>query len=233
MSISDERLMAFADGELESAERAEIEAALAQDETLREKVAAHQQLRARLSAAFGGTLAEAVPDRLKAAAAPRAAEVVNFAERRAAKWSAREWSAMAASVAAGLLIGVGVMNTQAPLIAATDSGLVARGSLASALDTQLASDQAGAVRIGLSFRAQDGRYCRTFDLTRGETSGLACRDEDGWNVAMTARSAAGGEVRMAGATEVILAAVDEIIAGEPLDAAGETRARDAGWRDKI
>lgn len=229
MSVSDEKLMAYADGELDAAERVEIEAALAHDAVLREKVEAHRQLRDRLSAAFDGALTEPVPDRLRAAAAPRTAEIVNLGERRASKWSAREWGAMAASVAAGLLIGVGVMNAQAPLIAVTDSGLEARGSLAAALNTQLASDQAGAVRIGLSFRSQDGRYCRTFDLTRGETSGLACRNDDRWNVAMTARSESGGEIRTAGASEEIPAAVDAMIDGEPLDAAGERQARDAGW----
>ncbi|MGD9966028.1 MAG: zf-HC2 domain-containing protein [Hyphomonadaceae bacterium] len=230
MSISDEKLMAYADGELDPAERAEIEAAIAADENARTKVAMHQDMRARLAAAFDGALDEPVPQQLIAAAAPRAADVVNLAERRAAKWSMREWSAMAASIAAGLLIGVGVMNTQAPLIAATDTGLAARGALTQALNTQLASDQAGAVRIGLSFRTREGRYCRTFQLTRGETAGLACRSESGWDVAMTSHSVGGGEVRTAGASAEILAAVDEMIAGEPLDAAGEAAARNAGWR---
>jgi hypothetical protein len=35
---------------------------------------------------------------------------------------------------------------------------------------------------------------------------------------------------MAGAAPEILAAVEARIAGEPLDAAAEARARDAGWR---
>jgi hypothetical protein len=231
MKADDERLMAYADGELSPAERAEIETALAEDEGLREALTAHQRLRTRVSGAFNDAMNEAVPARLRDAAAPREAQVVNLAERRAAKWSVREWGAMAASVAAGLLIGVGVMNTQAPLIAATGDGLVAQGALSRALDTQLASDEAGAVRIGLTFQAQDGGYCRTFDLTRSNTSGLACRDEGGWQVAMTAASESGGEVRTAGASAEILAAVDEMIAGAPLDAAGEARARDAGWRD--
>ncbi|MGD9815469.1 MAG: anti-sigma factor [Hyphomonadaceae bacterium] len=233
MSIDDDRLMAFADGELPAAERAEIEAALAQDETLREKLAAHRRLRARLSGAFDGALEEPVPERLRAAAgAAGPAKVVNLAEHKAARqrWSAREWGAMAASVAAGLLIGVGVMNAHAPLIAATDDGLVARGALANALDEQLASDEAGLVRIGLSFRAIDGGYCRTFDLVRRDTAGLACRSGDGWRIALTATHASGGEVRMAGGAEEVLAAVDARIAGEPLDAERERQARDAGWQ---
>jgi hypothetical protein len=216
---------------LDPVERAQVKAALAEDASLREKLAARQKLRARLSAAFDSVLSEPVPERLTAAVtAARPANVVSLAERRAAKWSVREWGAMAASVAAGLLIGVGVMNTQAPLLAATDGGLVARGALAHALDTQLASDTAGAVRIGLSFRAEDGRYCRTFQLTRGATSGLACRDAGAWDVAMTARSTSGGEIRTAGASQEILDAVDDMIDGEPLDATAEAQARDAGWR---
>ena len=229
MSVDDETLMAFADGELSGDERAAVEAALAGDEALRQKLAAHQRLRAKLSAAFDAALTEPVPARLSEAVQPRGAEVVNLAERRAVKWSVREWGAMAASIAAGLVIGVGVMNTQAPLIAASDGGLEARGALAHALTSQLASDEAGAVRIGLSFRSQDGGYCRTFSVTRSDTSGLACRRGDDWSIAMTAQGG-GGEVRMASAPETILSAVDAMIAGEPLDQAAEQQARDRGWR---
>ncbi|MEZ6023076.1 MAG: zf-HC2 domain-containing protein [Hyphomonadaceae bacterium] len=181
MSVSDEKLIAFVDGELDGAERAEVEAALAADATLAARAEAQRKLRTRLSAAFDGALDEPVPERLRAAteAAPRAADVASMADRRAAKtrpqWSFREWGAMAASLVGGLVIGLGAMNANAPMIAPGDDGLVARGQLARALDTQLASDEAGAVRIGLSFRDQNGAYCRTFDA-RG-TAGLACNQQ--------------------------------------------------------
>lgn len=229
MIVDDKTLMAFADGELGPEERANVEAALASDPVLREKLQAHQNMRNRLTAAFDGALAEPVPERLTAAAQPRGAEVVSLTQRRAMKWSAREWGAMAASIAAGLLIGIGAMNTQAPLIAASDGGLEARGALARALTTQLASDEAGAIRIGLSFVSQDDGYCRTFSVTRSDTSGLACREDDRWAIAMTAQGG-GGEVRMAGTPEAILAAVDAMIAGEPMDADAEQQARARGWR---
>jgi hypothetical protein len=229
MSVNDETLMAFADGELGAGERAEVEAALARDPALRERLEAHQRLRSRLSAAFDGALMEAPPDRLVKAAAPRGADVVNLAERRAMRWSGREWGAMAASVAAGLFMGVGVMNMQTPLISASPGGLEARGALAQALDTQLASDEAGLARMGVSFVSQDGDYCRTFSVLRSNISALACREGEGWAVVMTAQGG-GGEVRMAGAPEAILAAVDAMIAGEPLDQAAEAHARAQGWR---
>jgi hypothetical protein len=234
MSVNDEKLMAFADGELSGAEHAEIEAALAQDEALREKLEAHRAMRARLSFAFDGALTEPVPQRLTdAARTPCQAEVIDFASRRAAtpEWSFREFGAMAASIALGLVIGVGIMGQQMqPMVATADNGLVARGALSQALETQLASDEAGAVRIGLSFRDQDGDYCRTFDLTEGGASGVACRGEGGWSIPLMSGSTTGGEVRQAGASSEILAAVDAMIEGDPLDADSERAARDADWR---
>jgi len=232
MSVSEEKLIAFVDGELSGAELADVERAIASDAEVRARVEAHQRLRAKLSMAFDGALSEPVPERLRAAtAAPKAAEVVSLADRREqrAKWSFREFGAMAASLAGGLIIGLGVMsNGNASMIAQTGDGLVARGALAQALDTQLASDDAGAVRIGLSFRDQQGSYCRTFDAQG--TAGLACNDGDSWNVAMTAASGPTGEVRQASAPAAILAAVDEMIEGDVLDAEAEASARDAGWR---
>ena len=228
MSVDDKTLLAFADGELSGEEAAAVEAALAADPVLREKLEAHRRLSTQLSAAFDGALNEPVPTQLWEVAQTRAAEVVHLADRRAIKWSAREWGAMAASIAAGLLIGVGVMNTQAPMMAAANGGLQARGALAQALDTQLAADPPGRVRIGLSFVSQDGGYCRTFSLTSSDTSGLACRDGDAWTIAMTAQGG-GGEVCMAAAPAAILAAVDAMIAGEPLDRMDEEQARARDW----
>jgi hypothetical protein len=229
MSVDDEILIAFVDGELGADERAAVEAALEQDAALRARIAAHRQLRSRLSVAFDGVLSEPIPARLAEQTQVQTAEVVTLADRRSRRWSAREWGAMAASVAAGLLIGAGAMNVERPIIAAAEGGLVARGALARALDSQLASEASGNVRIGLSFQSQDGAYCRTFSVTRSDTSGLACRDSDAWAIAMTAQGG-GGEVRMAGASEAILDAVDSMIVGEPLDQAAERQARDLGWR---
>ena len=233
MSIDDETIIAFVDGELPEAKRMEIESTLATDQDLRDRVDAHRKLRGRLSAAFDGALSEPVPPYLAAMLdAPQAeSNVVSIAERRSARaWTMRDFGAMAASLAAGLLIGVGIMSAQPPLIGATGHGLVARGQLERALDTQLASDAPGAVRIGLSFRARDGGYCRTFDLTRAASSGVACRNTEGWAVVMTAAAGDPGEVRTASASAAVLQAVEGMIEGEPLDAATEAQVRARGWR---
>jgi anti-sigma factor RsiW len=71
MSIPDELLMAYADGELNDAEhaseRAKVEAAIKADADVGRRVEQHRALRARLSTSFDRVLDEPVPDRLIAA----------------------------------------------------------------------------------------------------------------------------------------------------------------------
>ncbi|MGQ0661875.1 MAG: hypothetical protein ACT4N3_13530, partial [Sphingosinicella sp.] len=102
-----------------------------------------------------------------------------------------------------------------------------------ALSTQLASAQQAdaTTRIGVSFARADGSLCRTF--ASANISGLACREGDDWRMIATAAASASprGDYRQAGAeAPLILQAAQEMMAGEPLDAADERRARDAGWR---
>jgi hypothetical protein len=123
-------------------------------------------------------------------------------------------------------------------IVTRDGQLLASGTLAHALSNQLASDQApGApVSIGVSFRSKSGDYCRTFVLhEEGGLAGLACRDHDDWRLQVVAQSpaeaGANGQYRPAGSAipGAVRQAVDEQISGDPLDAHGETAARDKDW----
>jgi hypothetical protein len=102
------------------------------------------------------------------------------------------------------------------------------------LTTQLAS-QTGPIKLGLTFRTAAGRYCRTFQIAADRLAGLACREPGGWTLQATARMApeqAQAEYRTAGSDTpgAVLAAVDGLIAGDPLDAAAERAARDSGWK---
>ena len=80
MKITDEQLMAYADGELDAAAAAEVEAAIAADPALAEAVARHRALRRQLRDAFAPGLDEPVPEHLmalvRAPAAKPAAEPV-------------------------------------------------------------------------------------------------------------------------------------------------------------
>jgi hypothetical protein len=236
MSISTETLIAYVDGELSDDERTAFETAMAADETLRFRVERERKLRQRLSAAFDSTLTEAVPQRLaRAATTPTTASnnVVALTPKIRA-WTYREWGAMAASLIGGLFLGFNMMNHPASTLATTSNGLVARGALARALDTQTAANTHSAVHIGISFQARDGGYCRTFGVAGDHVAGLACKRGDEWRVPMTAQfTASPGELHTAGSDTPpsILQAIDETIAGDPLDARAERAALERHWRN--
>ncbi len=239
MKFSDETLMAYADGELDAAERAEIERALDADPTLADRVAQHQALRSDVFAAFAPILNEPVPPALSAAALP--GKVADLGAARAARttprrWSWPEWGAIAATLAVGVLTGsmIGGAGGGAVAVAqGADGKLVAQGQLATALSQQLAASD-GPVRIGVSFAAKDGVLCRSF-IANG-TAGLACRNGKEWQVPVMAEAAgaAAGDYRQAGSAmpAAVLDAIDARIAGQALDAKSEQDAVQRGWQAK-
>jgi anti-sigma factor RsiW len=302
VSISDEDLMAYADGELDTKTRAQVEEAMAADPQIARRVAEHKALRHRLRSSYDKVLDEPVPDRLVAAARGRASSPTRrpgdasgaadnrgadnrgadnrgadnrgadnrgadnrWAEGRRAGGPAADsrgvedrgvviplrpkhakapslpyWGAIAASFVVGALVWHfgGELYSSGPVIE-RNGQLLASGALDKALSTQLVREQQGepAVQIGVSFRAKNGNYCRTFQLRESNNlAGLACRQEGKWRLEVLAEgeaSAAGHpELRQAGSSlpPAIAEAVDATIEGEPLDAQAEARARTNGWR---
>ena len=71
MNFSDETLMAYADGELDPAQRHSIEKAMRDDPRVAAAVERHRALRARVAGAYACVLDEPVPQRLQPRAAPR------------------------------------------------------------------------------------------------------------------------------------------------------------------
>ena len=251
MKFSDEMLMAYADGELDPAAHAEIEAAMATDPEVARAVERHRAFTANVRGAYQSVLEEPVPARLAALVSTdedKTAEmpIVQLGDRRAeidrraaqAAAAARprlpQWAAIAASLAIGLLVGLFALREPATPWQESGEGLVARGDLDRALTTQLAGEaEVSAVRVGISFRNRQGGYCRAFQLQReAPLAGLACREEGDWHLQVLAAAAKQeGELRPAAAMPMaVLQAVDAEIEGEPLDAAAEAAARDAGWR---
>jgi hypothetical protein len=246
MTISDETLMAFADGELDDAARAEVELAMREDPQIEKRIAEHRAMRERVHAAYSAELSEEIPDRLLRAArgnAPAAQSSAGFGRAAPRARPRRMRWRFPASVAASLIVGLGVgyfvqSPLQSPLQRNAGGAIIARGPLATALSSQLAAEQspASAVRIGLSFLAKSGDYCRTFFLSGAiSPAGLACRHGADWQVvALTEeRGAAADEsgYRTAGSAvpAAILSAVEGQISGEPLDQAGEKDARGRHW----
>ncbi len=247
MNIDDELLMRYADGELDAGESAQLAARAAADPSLAARVAALQAQRARLRTAYAPELAEPVPERLRAMLAGGGADVVDLAARREARaaapprrWSWREWSAMAASVAVGMLVvQLWPGGRGGAQLGVGGAGLASGSALAQALSTQLAADQPAdaPVRVGVSFRSRGGELCRTFVARAAQpVSGLACFANGRWRVDVAAAGEAGaggapGALRTA-ASDVDPAVLEVLagrIDGEPLDAAAERAARARGW----
>jgi hypothetical protein len=225
----DERLLAYVDGELSGEELKLFEAEIAADPRLKDEVEKHRGLAARLATAYAPVLDEKVPGRLKAAARAR----TPGAKRG---MGLPQWAAMAACLVAGVAAGVAGGRYAWPeqgAVTARDGVLSASGALETALTTQLAS-QAGPVKVGLSFKTATGRYCRTFESAADRLAGLACREPDGWAIQTTTvvspKATPAYRTAASATPPAVLAAVDGLIAGVPLDAAAERAARDKGWK---
>ncbi len=224
MSFDSTTIAAFVDGELDDLTTRRVEREAESDAALAAEIARHRALKAQLAA-------EAVPDRLRALLAGDSVDT-SLADRRETKrrrFAPVHWGAIAASLALGLTLGLRPWLPPAE-VSSVNGMLAASGALAEALDTQLASNQpqGGAVRVGLSFRDRDGRYCRSFE---GRTlSGIGCRDADHWSLERTMAGQAGSDYRQA-TSGVLAADAAAMMAGDPFDAEAERAARDRGWAD--
>ncbi|MBI1212365.1 MAG: hypothetical protein GC190_12945 [Alphaproteobacteria bacterium] len=243
MTISEETLIAYLDNELSADERARVEALLAADAALRERLRQHERVIDALRAASDPVVHEALPDRL-----------VQTAMRAPASWRWRLGSVLsralpgsqalpyvrvvryAAVLLAGVVVGWAAAN--APWRQSNPSTFaVAQGGLEQALEQQLAADlPKRGPRVGVSFKAQTGLLCRTFDLgaSSGNKAGIACRGPNGWTietlVAAEPRAASAYETAAAAMPQALRNAVDALIAGAPLTAEQERAARRRSWR---
>ena len=240
---SDEQVQAFVDGELDASLAARIETAMRQDLALAGRVARQRALRTRLARHFDAVLGEPVPARLAQAVEGKGGAATPIGAARASRarlvaprplW----WSAAAASVLVAALTGWLLPRGTEPALLAGQAGLMARGALAAALTERISAEgsKAGGVLVSLSFRAGDGRYCRTFSLDSG-IDGLACRGTDGWIVEAIGRSPAGdaaaaAEYRQASSalSPSVLAAITRWQAGDSMTPEEERRIREMDWR---
>jgi len=145
-------------------------------------------------------------------------------------------AALAASVAL-LAAGLWWWQSGSSLVRMQGDRQFAAGTLAHALDRELASepDAQAPVAIGLTFRAADGHICRSFTVrTPPVRAGLACHTTAGWELPVLGPSvpAEAGELRQAasGLTPAVQAAIDARLRGNVFDAQQERAARVAGWR---
>lgn len=231
---ADEKFFAWLDGELDESEAAEMGARVRADPKLARLAGEHRAMRERLRGAFDPLLEEPVPAALSATARNQT-DVVRLepalTQRRPGGGPAT-WMSLAATLAAGVLIGTIIPRGRDAPVQLRGDAIYAAATLADALDTQLASAPGNqAVRIGVTFRNHSGAICRSF--TQPGSSGVACRSDNAWKIhgLYGAPEGQSADYRMAAGTNPQLAGtIASMMAGEPLDAAGEKAARDRGWQ---
>lgn len=198
MAISDERLMAYADGELSGADRRELDQLLAQSAELRARLAAFAATGRQLSTLFDAAMQTPVPQRLidavlAAPAETERADTANVVQLDGLRRVPRTWSSSrimslaAAACIAVVGVGIGARSfltnhsqsaTSAPfgLAIAGDGRTIAGRDLASALDTLASNREArnsgsgSLVRLKpvLSFATATGVYCRQYKILGGD-----------------------------------------------------------------
>ena len=204
MGISDELLMAYADGELTAAQAAEVERAMALDEALAERAALFADSRAAAKRAF--------------APAPAVSAAVALAVGAGTVWLA---AGDARSVAGRSGGGLEVAGLQDPAISA------ALGLLPSGERSDL-GDGASLSAIA-TFKDGAGALCREFEHDRagGATVvAVACRMDGAWDIrfAIAAAGAASDGYAPASSLETLDAFLTATEAGAPLSAADEAAA---------
>lgn len=229
--MDETRIIAWIDGALSAEEAAEVAAAVAANPDLATLAERHRKLRARFESAFAPLLADPT-----AGLKRRTARIVSLAavrEERAAalprpapRWRTWVWpSAVAAALLIGLLAGHGAGPGA---IGDRGDALALAAPIGQALDTQ-ASGELGTVNVAVSFKDHDGRYCRGF--VAQYIGGVACKETSGWQLRYAAPvDARKGDYRQAGGDAASAKVIATMIAGDPLDAAGERKAIAAKWR---
>ena len=254
--IPDELLTAYVNGELDEAGRARVEQAVSQDARVAQRVAQQRALRGRLRNVFDGILREPAPRRTVNGSRPEGpagpAQIIDLARVRAARARRPERRRLSiprratTAIAASLLAGVGAGLLIQRLLASTapveyrDGALFAGGLLNRSLNEQVSgvTPTSTAVRVGQSFHAKVGGYCRTFTLDNGHAlTGLACREQQHWRVLTllgTDAAASTGSAQLfrlssSALPGPLLAVINDRTSGEALDAAAEAKARRSNW----
>ncbi|MDO5621493.1 MAG: hypothetical protein Q4G24_08495 [Paracoccus sp. (in: a-proteobacteria)] len=245
MQINDEVLMAFADGELDVAEAAQVAQAVAGDPALAARVDLFRQTRAALQAApeaspkdqaltdmIRATQAQAqdsraadpLADQIRAAAA--AATTAHLAGRDpqiAANRSLptpanRNWAPLA--VAASLVLALGIGWLAGPWGNAPTPGL--EPTVIAALNSLPSGESTGDVTAIASFRTADGTLCREYE-TAAEIA-VACRAGSTWENRFAAAQVDSPDYVPASGEGNVDDFLASIGAGEPLTTADEQSA---------
>lgn len=231
LDLNDDLLSSYIDGELDAATRLRVDALLATDAGARQRLERMRHADQLLRAAFPLPASDR-PD-------PLAARILGAREPRPPR-AHRAWYRRPATLTA-LAASVGALAVAAVLRLAGSGDAVVDASLLAVLN-QLPSGtelRSGDRRIQplLSFRADDGRWCRVFgeQVAGRSEEGLACRDGDGWQLLARDDDGGGdaGSLRPAGAGQTVDARMAQLGDAPVLDGSQERLLIKQGWHGAL
>lgn len=209
VNLSDEMLMAYADGQLSAQDRARVDAILKSDPESRARLRVFMATGPSLGLLFQQPMNEPPPAHLvefvlkhrprtrSRRTASQRPSIVLGTLRKMFPWDASAWhiafasGAMIVSGMAGgwLLRGAftGPSGGADDLVAFEDGTLFAEGMLQRALEAapsgkEVALSSAAKMKATLTFKSHHQTYCREYEIVTGASenyAGLGCRNEDG------------------------------------------------------
>ena len=243
MTINDDILSAFLDGELSAHEMAAVQDAIANDAEIAnrfEQLASVNALVQKQAALIDQVpMPAAVLALLQGNDAKPANNVVELSAFRKAKQQTikvlREHAALAASIAlvVGFAGGQWLSDGQAPVNDGISAQFAALDITASG--QQVALSDGSALTTRFSFIDTSARFCRQYQVqdSTGSSENLACRDQSGWELVASARSSAlsGMETYTpASGPRLLDGLLDVMMSGQALDQAEEQTAISNQWR---
>ncbi|MBB3017387.1 hypothetical protein FHR70_000427 [Microvirga lupini] len=240
LHLTDEILMAFADGELDQPVAAAVARVMAQDPAVARKIVEFQQSRRLTRSVFANNLAPDVPSELRAAISAKIEAyeaAVEGGEGKQAKETKSIWGggmspvrmALAASLAAvavsaAYFIGQHSQSEVGRLAQLEHPRVLQELSrLESGRDAELPF---GRLRVISTYRLPDNSLCREFRLqsTSTSTDAVACRT-DGWRVTFALSDPAkGAEYVPSSGGDLLESYLDNLGAGNPLEGEAEAKA---------
>lgn len=244
MTVADDRLSAYLDGELSPEEMKSIAAAIDADSALRARAEVLAATGAILKRAYSAIDDSPIPEAVTALLKEPADKVVPLRKPQAApRWALP----LAASVALGAGVALGLLMAN-PARMAPAGGVMLAGAISPADALSVALDEtpsgeraaiAGArtASMVLSFKSGDGQYCREFRLESAESAAraIACREDGRWTVKMAAaeeKDAGGYATAASGVSAAFDAGAEALGAGKPLDRAREDALLRSGWTSR-
>jgi hypothetical protein len=245
LHLSDEILMAFADGELDEPVASAVEQAMLVDPTVTRRIADFLRSRRLTRSAFSREPLPEVPPELRAAVlaqidayakadnAPTKPETPEGVHRpRRDPWFSPS-RALAASVAALTIATASYLVGQHQALPTRPASLVAQlddppvqNALSTVASGQDVTLPLGRMRVISTYRLANGSLCREFRLqgSSGAAAAVACRNGD-WNVTFAMAGPEGNAAYTPSSGDDLVATyLQDAGAGEPLVDAAETKA---------